>query len=432
MRRHLRSLFLAVPVATALAGMASCSAPAKGGLVLAISTDMQAPKDVNVVSVFITSDSVVKFDYLGQVLPTGTVALPATLAVVEPDNPNAEIRIRVTAFQGQRARVMRDVVTTVPHERTSLLRLPLNLLDDGDVTGTLPAQYLPDTMVNGTMIPDGDTNYSPIDEPNAVLLAKCDFTQMLTSVNGECVPAALDSSQLPDYQEQDVYGDAGIQPNGAPVACFDVQRCFAGATPVTGLSMSMCTFPLPQGADPSTFNVALVTPDTGACIAQGQCFVPLENDKDGGFTISGNTVQLPGGVCVKMMATGAQLYQSVNTCGTRTAAAPVCQPTMNGQSGGDGGTATDSSAQDASALPDTGTVDASVDGGFQKSDAAIDDAGGLQDSSTGLCGAGEIYCNGVCVVAGTCGVTGSDASGPAPDGGSSSDAGASSDAPTGG
>src|SRR5258708_10083298 len=101
--------------------MASCSAPSKGALVLAISTDMQAPKDVNVVSVFITSSSVVKFDYLGRVLPDGTVALPATLAIVEPDDPTAELRIRVTAFQNQTARVLRDVQTTVPHQRTALL-----------------------------------------------------------------------------------------------------------------------------------------------------------------------------------------------------------------------------------------------------------------------------------------------------------------------
>ena len=120
MRNHLRSLLLLAPFGVTLAGMISCSAPSKGALVLAISTDMQTPKDVDLVSVFITTDSVVKFDYLGRVLPSGTVSLPATLAIVEPDDPNAKIRIRVIGFQGANARVLRDVNTTVPHAQTTL------------------------------------------------------------------------------------------------------------------------------------------------------------------------------------------------------------------------------------------------------------------------------------------------------------------------
>ena len=92
----------------AMTGTTSCSATPKGSAhVLAISTDMQAPQDVDLVSVFITTDSVVKFDYLGRVLPSGTVALPATLAIVEPDDPNAKIRIRVNGFKGANARVLR-------------------------------------------------------------------------------------------------------------------------------------------------------------------------------------------------------------------------------------------------------------------------------------------------------------------------------------
>src|SRR5258708_24963451 len=114
-----------VPLAAAyLAIGASCSSPGKGSLVLAISTDMQTPKDIDIVSVFVSTNGVPKLDFLGRVTPDGTVALPSTLAILEPDDPSSQVRIRVTAFQEQKARVLRDVVTPVPHEPPALLRVP--------------------------------------------------------------------------------------------------------------------------------------------------------------------------------------------------------------------------------------------------------------------------------------------------------------------
>src|SRR5580698_6419315 len=108
--------WLAFVGAASLVPIGGCSAPSKGALILAISTDMQAPKDIDVVSVYITTNGTPKFDYLGRVLPDGTVSLPSTLAIVEPDAPDAQVRIRVIAFQTQssgdaNARVLRDVLT---------------------------------------------------------------------------------------------------------------------------------------------------------------------------------------------------------------------------------------------------------------------------------------------------------------------------------
>ena len=74
MKRFLASL--PVALATALAITASCSAPSKGALMLAISTDMQTPKDIDIVSVYVAADSVPKFDYLGRVLPNVSVRQP--------------------------------------------------------------------------------------------------------------------------------------------------------------------------------------------------------------------------------------------------------------------------------------------------------------------------------------------------------------------
>src|ERR1019366_4092198 len=228
MKRSLATLPFVMGLA--LVATASCTSPSKGALVLAISTDMETPKDIDVVSVFITTNSVVKFDYLGRVLP---------------DAPNAQVRIRVIGFQEQTARVLRDVLTTVPHAQRSLLRLPLNFLDDGSGQGSLSANLVP---LGPGGAPEGDSTFDP-----DMIASSCDFGQQLTSVNGACVTAVVDSSTLPPYDPTDVYGDGGLQPNGRPTTCFDVATCFAAATPVTGVDLATCSFPLPaQGAPVET------------------------------------------------------------------------------------------------------------------------------------------------------------------------------------
>jgi formylglycine-generating enzyme len=334
---------LAVPLA--------CSAPGKGALILAISTDMQAPKDIDVVSVYITTNGAPKFDYLGRVLPDGPVSLPSTLAIVEPDQQGAQVRIRVIAFQTQasgsaNARVLRDVVTTVPHQRTALLRVPLDFLDDGSGTGQLQAQYVPSP--NGA--PEGDTAFDP-----TKIASRCDFTKGLTSINGVCASDTVDSSTLPAYEMSEVYGDGGLQANGAPTSCFEVASCFSGATPVMSLDAQTCSFPLPEGASPSTLNLALVTQSTGACLAPGQCYVPLENDPTEGWALSGSSVEMIPGICAVLM-NGVELYRATGPCAPLTPSEPVCEPTG-------AGAVADAAVSDAAA-PDATASDASLtDGG---------------------------------------------------------------------
>lgn len=339
--KQLRWLSVACVLVVVL-GPASCSAPSKGGLVLAISTDMRTPKDINVVSVFITSDSVVKFDYLGRVLPDGTVALPATLAIVEPDKPDARIRIRVTAFEEQKARVLRDVITTVPHQQTSLLRLPLSFLDDGSGKGMIPPQLVP---LGSHGAPEGDTSFDP-----EMIVSSCDFGKGMTSVNGVCVSAVVDSSSLPAYVQSEVYGEGGLKPSGAPASCFDVGSCFQGATQVTGVDMQSCSVQVPAGVDPSSINLALVTAATGECLGPQQCYVPLENDPKEGWAASGSLVKMVPGVCAKLASGEAQLYVQSGACAPKTPSLPVCEPTA---AAADAGPPTCDGSYVITCLPDT-------------------------------------------------------------------------------
>jgi hypothetical protein len=431
MKRTLASLALALPIGIALTGTTSCSATPKGSLVLAISTDMQTPKDVDLVSVFITTDSVVKFDYLGRVLPSGTVSLPATLAIVEPDDPNAKIRIRVIGFQGANARVLRDVNTTVPHAQTTLLRLPHNLLDDGSAMGMLMPNEIPDTPGGP---PEGDNQSF---DPDVIGSPTCPFASGETSVNGVCVKDVVDSVSLPAYDPAQVYGAGGVQPDGTPTDCFDTSQCFGAAVPVSGVDMSTCSVPLAAmlgstpdaGADSgaidvaqdsgsstgggfgsfdggalpdagaqyvlrplgvptdstadassttgtptvatSMLNFALATQSTGACVG-GKCFVPLEYDQKEGWTVQGSTVQMIPGICSQLKR-GAQLYMTSGACQSKILSNPVCQPASHGTVG--------TGATDDASLP---MADASVRAGGDSgtSTGGTSSGGGGSDSGS--------------------------------------------------
>jgi hypothetical protein len=382
-----------------------CSAPGKGGLVLALSTDMQAPKDINVVSLYVDTDGVPKFDYLGRVLPDGSVSLPSTLALVEPDDPHAQVRIRVTAFVTQpdgsaKARVTRDVLTTVPHQRIGLLRIPLSFLDDGSAQGTIPPSLVPDRQRG---IAEGPTSYSPTDpvptDPG-YLTTTCDFSQGQTSVAGSCASAQIDSSKTPDYADDLVYGADGSPGN---VQCFPVDACLkAAGAPMTMQDVQMnptdgsCSFPVPAGETGQNWNCALETTDmTGRCVGPNgapPCLVPLESDPGEGFAfdMAQQRVVMVPGVC-KRLAAGAKLWVDKQSCATKVEATPVCQAGM--ASAGDAGAIADATvgpdtgadaSPEAMALHD-GATDATLDA---KGDAPADAAGDASfeaavDASTG-------------------------------------------------
>jgi formylglycine-generating enzyme len=386
---------LACMLAASIVVSSGCSATPKGSLMVSISTDMQTPKDVDVVSLFVATDGVAKFDYLGRVLPDGTLSLPSTLALVQPDNPNAQVHIRVTAFQTQgtqeNARVLRDVLTTVPTAGTALLRLPLDFLDDGSGQGTLPAQYVPEGVDSA---PDGLTPF----DPTTTIGSSCDPMQLcktgsancLTMVNGVCGPATVNSSMLPAFTQSEVFGDGGLMASGAPESCFNVEICFAGATPVTsvnGQGTQACSFMLPSATSPSTLNVALVTPSAGACLASG-CYVPLPDDPNEGFTVQGSTVTLAPGVCNKLGNT-VMLAVSSGACPTETLSEPVCEPTTPAEVAEAGlpvpGDATSECEGEACSPADAGDATVADAAAPDAQDATLSDAT-VSDASSPLCG----------------------------------------------
>jgi hypothetical protein len=375
-------------LATAVGG--AC-ADKKGALMLAITTDMKAPKDVNAVAVSITTNGLVKASFIGRVTPQGDILLPGTLAIVEPDDKNAVIRIRVMAFQNQKPRVIRDVRTTAPPDgRTAMLRIPLNFVNDGKVAGSdLPAGLVPDPVpgTEGLSPSAGATSSStPGTDAGAGAVGTKDlspsggdFDFMLnfqpkdclnpqdeTIINGECHDSYIDSASLPDFDAADL-GDS----TGQTGSCFDLAKCFAGAVgtgqasgatdggatadaggsdpgtaaPDAGpkpfkdfrpaavaFDKTTCTIQL-NGADPARLNIAIVTPDTGECVRAGECYVPIDRGAAGWQDDGAGRVQLPSYLCKFLDAKGLHLATSSDVCAAKLESNPICTPKAGDDAG---------------------------------------------------------------------------------------------------
>jgi hypothetical protein len=353
------SLLAALPIWAA--AHAACAGK-KGGLMLAINTDMKAPKDVNVVSVHIQTGSAVKHNFIGRVTPEGEVGLPATLAIAEPDDPNQSIRVRVVAFQENKPRVLRDVRTTVPRDgRIALLRIPLAFVNDGiSVSGSLPDKFLP-PRANGGPVGSGDAGVgiggggdeiNPYDPTTSGITPGCADPDQ-TYIDGACQDSFIDPATLPDFSEEAVFGQGGAG------ACFDAKKCFANASPVgsaTGdaaprvdagvdkqnvpgrispqadrLDLTSCKITLDPGKDISKLNLAMVTKDTGECLEPGKCFIPLDQGERGwrveGGAEASAVVSLPPIVCTLVSRGIAQIYASFGACSAKTPANPLCLDT---------------------------------------------------------------------------------------------------------
>ena len=347
--------------------MGAC-ADKKGAIILAINTDMKAPKDVNAVSVTVSTGGAIKHSFIGRVTPQGEVLLPATLAIVEPDDKNASIRIRVMAFQDRKPRVLRDVRTTVPSDgRTALLRIPLNFVNDGSTkSADLPDGIIPPPFpgTGGTSsggssgtaptIGAGEFDFFGSFQPD------CADFETQTFIDGVCQDNAIDPATLPDFDESAV--GSGTDPG----VCFDVPKCFASAQIVQGgadivpitdagseasvppeagaeggadereggagfkdyriaavtLDRASCALAL-NGANAARLNLALVTAQTGECVRPGECYIPIDHG-DTGWKEEAGRVQLPRFVCTLLQTKNLRLATSDGTCAAKEASNPIC------------------------------------------------------------------------------------------------------------
>lgn len=158
--------------------------------------------------------------------------------------------------------------------------------------------------------------------------------------------------------------DAALADGGALQADGGALQGDQGTVSDSGVSQGNTGTPTGGGTTSSSslssLNFAMVTASVGACNAQGQCFVPVENDANEGWSLNGNTVTLAAGLCAQLMNNTAQLFVADNPMfPTKTESQPVCEPaTLSGDGGLETADGSAPTTRDAStnATPDAGQL----------------------------------------------------------------------------
>ncbi|WP_437669502.1 hypothetical protein [Sorangium sp. So ce131] len=291
-----------VAVALGLIAVGGCSSPSE--LMVAVHTDLSVPDDIDAVQLEVRRGGDVKFlrkyERLGS--EQAGARLPFTLGVVT-EEPGVEVTLHAIAWATNEPRILRKVVTTVPEERVALVHLPLHFLCGGSARmggGPLGAIDVEDECGAGE-----------------------------TCVAGACVAAKVDSALLPDYAPEDVFGGSSGQEG---TGCFDVARCFAGATEIANLGGD-CSF---EAKDP--VNVALETAPGGSlrghCDDHARCLVALDAGGEAGFRQHDGVVALPPEVCtqkaegkvLKVWWMPAASTPVGEACAQKVLAQPTCGP----------------------------------------------------------------------------------------------------------
>lgn len=320
-----------------------CSAkhdPAPGELLLSIDSNLKVPDDVDEIGISVTSadGKTLTTDQLYGMAPSGAAKFPATLAIVR--GTADPIDIKVAAYKGGQAFTLRETVTTIPGDRTAVLRVDLNWLDNHTTSG-------------------GASSVRS-------LVGTCGAGQ--TSIAGTCGSFQLDSATLP------AYAAGAIVPSDDSSACVNVDDCLlAGGSggvvtvPATALTRdgTSCTL-VPPGVT-GAFNVGLVLPPGGDgwCNATS-CVIPLSNDPVEGWQLtSSGLLQLPASVCSNTKVVSLALTPVSDQCPQYVSTHPACQ-----NYGKDGG---------GEVTSEGGAPDATTGGSDAGDDATTSEAGILHD-----------------------------------------------------
>jgi hypothetical protein len=282
------------------AGLCGCQPAVDhvGQLVVSLATDMALPQQIDTITLQVLVHGQVLVSEPYQVGGgSDLVQIPGTLTLLVGRNAAQPVTVRAFAEKAGSLRTFREVITTVPADRIALLRMPVQWL----CGGTAKKESISDGM--------GSTIVRPI--------SSCDDGN--TCMAGRCVPETIDSTTLPDYAPEAVFGGASVPKQGR---CFDTVPCMVKGTPVE--PDANCTIPKP-GAD--TVNVALRVPGEGICdITTTMCFVPLDGRTAEGWTptAAGDRLALPVAACEKLHAGMVHAVYVSTACETKTEALPPC------------------------------------------------------------------------------------------------------------
>lgn len=274
-----------------------CESKKRGELVVAVATDMAMPQQIDSVflQVEVRGETIHRLEYpVGS--GTNDNSIPATLTLVEGDQA-APVTIRVAGEKKGKWRTFREVTTTVPEERSALLRMPI--------------QWLCDESAKAVTFNDGAVT-------QIRMLSACEEEDH-SCVSGRCVPNLVDSKSLPDYSPDKVFGGADRPEDGT---CFDTVPCMLAGRVVE--PDENCTVPKPLTPE---VNIGLRVTNDGICDqSQTVCFVTLDANTDGGWTTIQNSdrLQLPEAVCTKLKARTINAVYVSTECPAKRAGTPPC------------------------------------------------------------------------------------------------------------
>jgi len=291
-------------VAATVGACSSEQPPPQGEIIIAIQSDVAITDSVDRIRLEIGAFGTLSF---GSDYPIGRddLRIPATLGALQRESdPSAPIQFRLIARKDGVVKMLRDVTTSIPSSRVVTLRMPIRWLCD-------------DTAKE--------------EKPQVVSAKRCAEGQ--TCIGGDCYAREIDSKDLPDFVEGDVFGGGNGSGNGK---CFDVVSCMSGGTPVQ-VDLATCTFPKP--ANLTDLNVALKVTNDGVCDpTKTDCFVVLDRMTApgplDGWREVGGSIEMPKEVCRRIESKRVSSVVVSNGCPSKAPTVPICGSWSS--AGGDG------------------------------------------------------------------------------------------------
>ena len=174
--RVTRALALAT---LAFAGAACSSVDEQTQITLGLSAETEIPKELDSFAIRVFSTRTGELRFSQDYFPTSGREFPTTLAVIPADEASLEspIRVEIEGRQGSKVQLRRQSVVSFFKKRNVFLNVPLRM---------------------------------------ACFQFK-DCGPENTCAGGQCVPARIDPSTLPEYESRYVFGENG--------RCFDEEKC---------------------------------------------------------------------------------------------------------------------------------------------------------------------------------------------------------------
>jgi streptogramin lyase len=284
----------------AMVGAPSCTPLPVGETMLILQTDLSLPKDIDKLTIdVLVRGEVRNTSSLTDVGADGSLLIPASLGIIldlaKGTDASTPVTVRATAFQKEKARIIREVVTTVPRDRIAALKMPIQWLCWDQVA---------------------------LDEKGQAHTSCPDMNQ--TCVAGTCVNKEVDPSTLGDFSPDEVFG-GGTGTNGDGT-CFDTSTCFTGSVDAPAAVVGNDCVIKTSGE----VNVAIRVDSAGICGASG-CFVPIDAKSEFGWQPGdAGTIKLPRAVCdrisISHTANGVSIAGTSATCPLKTNSIPACGP----------------------------------------------------------------------------------------------------------